>query len=758
MRSRLVLRGMGSVALVGLTVVGLMLPAACGDDVKAEDIQGLLQAISGKEAVVTLSDGSTVTIMLKDDKAVAETQKLVGQEVTAKVRSDDKRLIEVKDAGEDANLTGAIESIGANTWTIGGKTFNVDAKTMLDGGLVVGAQARVEFVTMPDGSLLATEIETDADDDKFVGVVEKAGPDQFVIGGRTFKVTAGTQVDDGLVAGVRAKVEFTTLPDGTMVATEIETEQDDHKSAGTIESMNQDVVRIGGREFKVNEATKLDDNLAVGVKVRVEFVKLADGIMIATEIESDEQEKRLSGVVESISATTLVVNGRTFKVTESTRIKDEAEKGDAVRVKFMTMPDGTMLVTRIDEDKSGQGGGKGEGEGRPSQKPEQEKPKAEQEKPEQQKPEDAKVTGMIDSISANAVVIGGKTFKVDASTMLDQGLAAGVTATVEFITQADGTMVAKQVETGAKGEPEPGDDKGGKIKPGDDKGAGVEPGDDKGGAGKSGSELGEDMKVSGAIEAISADTVVIGGKTFKIDASTIRDTGLAVGVMATVEFIKQADGTMVAKQVETGVSGKAEPGDDKGAGVEPGDDKGGAGASGSTSSTSPDEDMKVSGAIESISADKVVIGGKTFKVDASTMLDQGLAVGVTATVEFITQADGTMVAKQIETGVSGEAEPGEDMKVTGTIESITASSVVIGGKTFKIDAITLLDQGLVAGVTATIEFVTMPDGSLLARHIETGASGEAEPGDDKGGGIELGDDRGGGSGSGSSGSGGSGPG
>ncbi len=171
MKGKRIIRGMGGVGLIALTLGGLMLPACGSDDVKAEDIQGLLQAISGKEGVVTLSDGSTVSITLKDDKAIAEAQKLVGQEVTARVRADDKRLIKLSDAGEDANITGKIESIGADTWTIGGKTFKVDAKTMLDGGLVVGAQARVEFVTMPDGSLLATEIQTDADDDKFAGAV-----------------------------------------------------------------------------------------------------------------------------------------------------------------------------------------------------------------------------------------------------------------------------------------------------------------------------------------------------------------------------------------------------------------------------------------------------------------------------------------------------------------------------------------------------------------------------------------------------------
>lgn len=61
-------------------------------------------------------------------------------------------------------LTGVVESIGEETWTIGGVTFLVNADTMLDRGLDLGVTAEVEFQVLPDGSRLATEIETKAPD------------------------------------------------------------------------------------------------------------------------------------------------------------------------------------------------------------------------------------------------------------------------------------------------------------------------------------------------------------------------------------------------------------------------------------------------------------------------------------------------------------------------------------------------------------------------------------------------------------------
>ena len=64
-------------------------------------------------------------------------------------------------SGEDFSFTGTIEAISATSYTVGGKTVVVNAGTMLDSGLVIGAVARVEVILQSDGSLLAKEIETD---------------------------------------------------------------------------------------------------------------------------------------------------------------------------------------------------------------------------------------------------------------------------------------------------------------------------------------------------------------------------------------------------------------------------------------------------------------------------------------------------------------------------------------------------------------------------------------------------------------------
>jgi hypothetical protein len=65
--------------------------------------------------------------------------------------------------------------------------------------------------------------------------------------------------------------------------------------------------------------------------------------------------------------------------------------------------------------------------------------------------------------------------------------------------------------------------------------------------------------------------------------------------------------------------------------------------------TQTPEDFHFSGVIESIGSDKWVVGGETFRVDQNTELDSGLAVGVSARVEYFILTDGTKLAREIET-------------------------------------------------------------------------------------------------------------
>jgi hypothetical protein len=373
--------------------------------------------------------------------------------------------------GEDQEFTGTIESMAQDRFVIGGRTFKVDAATILDGGLRQGVTAKVEFIKLSDDTMLAHSIETDAQDQHFTGTIDAISASQWKVGGQNFQVNQATQLDDGLAVGVMARVEFTTNADGSLLAMSIETDQDDEHFTGVIESISATSWKIGGKSFTVNTATEIDDGLAVGVVARIEFIKMTDGSLLAAEIETDKDD--------SIKA----FAGDDKGGTPATGGDDKG--GTTTPTTKPTTPSATTPATQ----------------------------------------EDLHLTGIITSMTTGSWIVGGQTFKVDQSTLLDTGLAIGVKATVEYIVQADGAKLARKIETGEE-----------TTTPGATTPA-----------------TQEDLHFTGAIVSMGADSWVIGGQTFKVNAATMLDTGLVVGKQVKVDYIIQADSSQLAKKIETAV-------------------------------------------------------------------------------------------------------------------------------------------------------------------------------------------------------------
>ncbi|MEK7280964.1 MAG: hypothetical protein AAB037_01250, partial [Chloroflexota bacterium] len=65
---------------------GLLLALAACQGVKSSDIQGLLQAMEGKEMVITIDDGSTVRVRVENAQSAAQAQELVGTREDVEVR------------------------------------------------------------------------------------------------------------------------------------------------------------------------------------------------------------------------------------------------------------------------------------------------------------------------------------------------------------------------------------------------------------------------------------------------------------------------------------------------------------------------------------------------------------------------------------------------------------------------------------------------------------------------------------------------
>ncbi|MBI2857883.1 MAG: hypothetical protein HYX90_02295 [Chloroflexi bacterium] len=471
------------------------------------EMDGVVQAVDGEEAVITLDDGRRIRVEI--DSSAKGVKGLIGEDVTAVVQiSEDKpKLVEVKkksadDAGvpEDLHFSGIIESKGQDKWVIGGKTFKVNAATILDQGLEVGEIADVEFIKLSDGSLLATKIETEGDDDgvqtllaatedfNFTGVVISLSADKIVVADKTFIIDGNTIVDNGVAAGALVTVEFIVKPDGSFLALEIESDneskgnklvKEDMFANGPIESITKDAVVVDGRTFKIVATTVLDGGIEKGVLVKVEFLRQPDGSLMAKKIERTGIDEGVnlyfSGPIQSISATAYVVGGKTFMVTPLTKLDTGLVVGAIADVQFTIQPDGTMVAAEIET------GG-------------------------------FEFIGMLQSISATSYVAGGRTFLVNAATLVDRGLKVKKLVKVKFIIQANGSMLAKVITAANT-----------KL-------------------------LGFSFK--GVVQTMGPATIVVSTRTFQVSPATVMAAGVAANKQVVVRFDVLPGGAMLAQNIQ----------------------------------------------------------------------------------------------------------------------------------------------------------------------------------------------------------------
>lgn len=278
---------------------------------------------------------TSTTIIEQEDGRVA-----VGAlvKVEGRTRSDnsiDASEIEVKtgsgsgDTGsgsDDSGLPqfkGTIQSLPAlggfvGDWRVGGRTIHVSLTTRIEteyGPVAVGAFVEVKGAIRTDGSMDATKIEVKSnvsgDDgrDELKGVIESLPAAQGFVGdwrvnGRTVHVSLATflnQEHGAFVIGGFVEVKGTMRPDGSIDATRIELQSPSSGSGegqsgnlkGTIQSLPSSSGLIGewminNQRVHVTSSTKLKTEhgaFAIGTRVKVKGLRLADGSTVATKIQ-----------------------------------------------------------------------------------------------------------------------------------------------------------------------------------------------------------------------------------------------------------------------------------------------------------------------------------------------------------------------------------------------------------------------------------------------------------------------------------------
>ena len=375
-------------------------------------------------------------------------------------------------AAGDVDAEGPIEALGAASVTVQGLTFAVtdqteivddDDRPLSFSDLGVGLVVDVDGRQLADGSLVADEIEVEADGGVEVeaeGVVTARTDASLTVAGLTFAVTDQTEVfgeDEAplafsaVVVGLSVEVEGVLLGDGALVASEIEVDDDPNGDGeeieveGLIEALSAESLTVSGISFGIVDHTVVVDDdgapltldtLAIGLRVEVDG-RYAGGTLVADRIEVedfDDDELELRGAIDALGASSFGVLGLSFAVTDATVFVGDDDQplafsdlslGDVVEVYAVVDAAGAFTATRVElEDDA----------------------RAQQE---------VEVKASLDAVGEGFIVVLGLPFLVADTTpvlgLSDEAISladlpVGQSVEVDARRDADGTLTALHVE------------------------------------------------------------------------------------------------------------------------------------------------------------------------------------------------------------------------------------------------------------------------------------------------------------------------
>jgi len=283
---------------------------------------------------------------------------------------------------EHIEFEGEVEAVnGDGSYVIAGQTVLTDENTHFEPNaeaVAIGVWVEVKAVQEADGSLLALKIEVKdreyGDDEhgakvEFQGTVEAIDGNAYTIAGQVVMVSADTVFKPdqaSITVGAWVKVEALTLSDGSLLARKIELKHagepgDDEvermEFRGVVEAMDGNFITVAGMMVDVSTAVVKDGTLQVGVVVEVEAKRMADGSIVAIEIEvkgstdDDDDTYRphveFEGVVEAINGSVYIVGGVTVDASSAAIEHGPIGVGDKVKVEGVEQPDGSVLAIKI---------------------------------------------------------------------------------------------------------------------------------------------------------------------------------------------------------------------------------------------------------------------------------------------------------------------------------------------------------------------------------------------------------------------------
>lgn len=583
-------------------------------------------------------------------------------------------------------IQGVFEGVDDDgNWIVDGRTILIDEDTEIGAALKAGQTVDIEAVLLPDGSVLAREVQTE-DEGAAVktrtvlnGVFEGLDADgNWIISGTAVRVDETTDTDGLPDEGQRVKVKAFLQDDGSLLAREVENKGGAHDEEereveleGIFEGVDDDGNwTVNGIKIAVGPLTKLEGTPAVGQEVEVKAVRQDDGTLQATKVggEGDDgktsrSETKIRGIIEEITDEFVVIDGLTVALAVLTELDGDLSVGSFAKIKAFLQEDGSLIARELD--------GKGPGAD-----------------PDEDERDEVEIEGTIDAVNPDgSIVVNGVTVSISALTEVKGSLVVGATVEVEGFMAEDGSVLASEVK----------------------------------GEGRKATKSKNEVKIGGLLEAVVLDedgnvtSVTVNGVEVAVEPLTKIKGDLEVGGTVRVEGVF-VSGVLHASEI------KARGGDDEPEEQEDGEKEDSIKIEGTVDALVLDADGNITG---------VVVDGVEVSVDP-TDVDGALEVGSELELRG-TLRDGVLVATEVDLEEPDDEDKKDaEVEINGVIEALgldgdgNVTSITVDGQTAAIEPRTSVKGTIEVGASVEIDAVLTDDG-LIARKVrgnEGGAGAE----------------------------------
>lgn len=637
------------------------------------------------------------TVSTDDNDDANEDDLDVGMNVTVQGRKTaDGSISTASHIDYNVHAEGPIESISLsdNQIVVLGQVYQVDSRTVFEDKLFselkVADVVEISAIRSADETWLATHIETSdaADTYKLIGEIANLDESDQTFNVGSVSVDFSQAVIEGTLAnGALVKISSAQgLVDGVIVADEVELKDDNSNSDklaldGIISSLSETQFVIAGKTVQWDENTQFragnSDDLNVGIRVKIGGTEL-DGNLVASVIRFDKQgEIEVKGVIQAIDleSNTLTVLDTVFLVDEYSQLKDDSDL-DIRRFRLDLLSIGDLVEIEAFSN----------GENLIVKTLEREETDASRDNDDAE----AEIKGKVIAIDGQTIELQGAIVTTGEFTEYELGdsdvsadvffaqLLAGDWIEVEGIRQADGSILATDIETSSAN----GDN-------GDDESGGVE--------------------FSGLISSFdSIESFTVNGRLITTDERTVFKgtafTTIAEGVRVEIYGREADNGDILATRIK----------------VEDNDH-------------SDDYSVEIKGALEADAENGLLlINQQNVFFDDSTQISDGsvadLLQGTYVEIKASIDENGILFARKIEIE-DGDEQNSAD--VDGTIsELLDNGEIVVEGITIVLNEATEFANGNISrievGAYVEVEGQLNEQQKLVAKKIEFTDSGESE--------------------------------